>query len=345
MADGSGGFLFPLHDLKSRLRSDEIVVDLFAGWPTGQQQPRRRNGRQQREPAAAGRHLGRDRSPRRRTPRSISVLALFTIALTERLAQLIGGFHARRKSLREILLHDVSIARVHHDAQLFPSSRKKIPQQLSKNPHVVHCADAERLYFFKRPDFQCLLVIKGTVQLESKPFRFRLPLNKACPKTIKSKYEVKIVVAGWKLRNVGSWIRPGHQSDSLDHFVTLPFLVAPLRERHPKAVNGEISTQRRQLYDEAIQGSYRNSPCFLHPLLGRLINAPVCGPRSRAGADGANRCRHSTNSLKHSVDRYAVNPRHATPPTYAWSCIIAGEINRRVDSAAIPHLAGGNREQ
>ncbi|WP_242883578.1 DNA cytosine methyltransferase [Stenotrophomonas maltophilia] len=31
MADGSGGFRFPLHDLKSRLRSDEIVVDLFAG--------------------------------------------------------------------------------------------------------------------------------------------------------------------------------------------------------------------------------------------------------------------------------------------------------------------------
>lgn len=31
MADGSGGFRFPLHDLKSRLRSDEITVDLFAG--------------------------------------------------------------------------------------------------------------------------------------------------------------------------------------------------------------------------------------------------------------------------------------------------------------------------
>nr|WP_312660588.1 DNA cytosine methyltransferase [Stenotrophomonas geniculata] len=31
MADGSGGFRFPLHDLKSRLRADEIVVDLFAG--------------------------------------------------------------------------------------------------------------------------------------------------------------------------------------------------------------------------------------------------------------------------------------------------------------------------
>lgn len=31
MADGSGSFRFPLHDLKSRLRSDEIVVDLFAG--------------------------------------------------------------------------------------------------------------------------------------------------------------------------------------------------------------------------------------------------------------------------------------------------------------------------
>ncbi|MCK6230996.1 DNA cytosine methyltransferase [Stenotrophomonas indicatrix] len=31
MADGSGGFRFPLHDLKSRLRTDEIVVDLFAG--------------------------------------------------------------------------------------------------------------------------------------------------------------------------------------------------------------------------------------------------------------------------------------------------------------------------
>jgi len=31
MADGSGGFHFPLHDLKSRLRTDEIVVDLFAG--------------------------------------------------------------------------------------------------------------------------------------------------------------------------------------------------------------------------------------------------------------------------------------------------------------------------
>jgi len=31
MADGSGGFRFPLHNLKSRLRADEIVVDLFAG--------------------------------------------------------------------------------------------------------------------------------------------------------------------------------------------------------------------------------------------------------------------------------------------------------------------------
>ncbi len=31
MADGSGGFRFPLHDLKSRLRADEITVDLFAG--------------------------------------------------------------------------------------------------------------------------------------------------------------------------------------------------------------------------------------------------------------------------------------------------------------------------
>ncbi|HBP02425.1 MAG TPA: DNA methyltransferase [Stenotrophomonas sp.] len=31
MADGSGGFRFPLHDLKSRLRADEIIVDLFAG--------------------------------------------------------------------------------------------------------------------------------------------------------------------------------------------------------------------------------------------------------------------------------------------------------------------------
>lgn len=31
MADGSDGFRFPVHDLKSRLRSDEIVVDLFAG--------------------------------------------------------------------------------------------------------------------------------------------------------------------------------------------------------------------------------------------------------------------------------------------------------------------------
>ncbi|HDX0923940.1 TPA: DNA cytosine methyltransferase [Stenotrophomonas maltophilia] len=31
MADGSGGFRFPLHDLKSRLHADEITVDLFAG--------------------------------------------------------------------------------------------------------------------------------------------------------------------------------------------------------------------------------------------------------------------------------------------------------------------------
>lgn len=31
MADGSGGFRFPLQHLKSRLRADEIVVDLFAG--------------------------------------------------------------------------------------------------------------------------------------------------------------------------------------------------------------------------------------------------------------------------------------------------------------------------